>query len=322
MKQNIVRLKDIADKVGVSTNTVSRALKDAKDISTNLKIKIKRIANEMGYIPNNISDYMRGNKTDLVGIVIGSLTNPFYTISTNKLLQRLQDKGFLPLIMVSNNNHFDFDLFTKLMINRVCGIVSFCKVDDNVASFCVEKQIPLVMVGISIINPKVSSVNINDFSFGKKIGEECLKSNAKRPCYIGSKDMDISIFRYNGFVETIGVKYALIDDYHCEFKNRDQVREEIAHDIVSNGNDFIFCFNDEIASFIIEVLEEINYKDYQIYGVDAISRCLPICRKINSVGYHYGELIEAALDILIEQVSDYENAKIRHVLFDPIVFTY
>ena len=48
----MVSLKDIAQRCGVSTATVSKALHDQKDIGAETKNRIKKIAKEMGYLPN------------------------------------------------------------------------------------------------------------------------------------------------------------------------------------------------------------------------------------------------------------------------------
>ena len=48
----MVSLKTIAEKCGVSTATVSKALNNHKDISEETKIRIRQVANELGYFPN------------------------------------------------------------------------------------------------------------------------------------------------------------------------------------------------------------------------------------------------------------------------------
>ena len=61
MKENrIVRLKDIAESLGTSINTVSHALKDKSDISVEMKEKVKKKAMELGYFPNVIASHGNG----------------------------------------------------------------------------------------------------------------------------------------------------------------------------------------------------------------------------------------------------------------------
>ena len=55
----MVSLKDIAQRCGVSTATVSKALHDRKDIGAETKNRIKKIAKEMGYLPNAAAEFLR-----------------------------------------------------------------------------------------------------------------------------------------------------------------------------------------------------------------------------------------------------------------------
>ena len=48
----MVRLKDIAARAGVSVMTVSKALRDAKDISAGTRVRIQQVARELGYMPD------------------------------------------------------------------------------------------------------------------------------------------------------------------------------------------------------------------------------------------------------------------------------
>ena len=54
-----VTLRDIAERAGVSVNSVSRALKDREDIGDETKARIKRIAGELGYVPHAAASNLR-----------------------------------------------------------------------------------------------------------------------------------------------------------------------------------------------------------------------------------------------------------------------
>ena len=271
-----VKLKDIAEAANCSINTVSRALRDCSDIGAKTKRKIKDLAESMGYVPDNIAGYLRNKNTNLVGVVISSTTNPFFTVSLNLLLAQLSDLGYIPLIMVCRNNIVTKDLLMDIISSRVCGIISFSNINDDVKNYCIYGNIPLVLIGVNIGNKEVSAVYPNDYMSGELVGKEFLKSGRTRPCYVaGSKVW-------------VGNK-----DRRCGFL--DAIRE--------SKNDFIFCYNDEIASFVVEVLERCGYNDYTIFGVDGVWRYLSICRKINSVGGKLDDVIKCGMEMLISKIE-------------------
>jgi LacI family transcriptional regulator, repressor for deo operon, udp, cdd, tsx, nupC, and nupG len=75
----MVRLKDIAARAGVSVMTVSKALREARDISPGTRARIQQIAKEVGYVPDIGARGLRNKSTRLFGVVISSLTNPIYS---------------------------------------------------------------------------------------------------------------------------------------------------------------------------------------------------------------------------------------------------
>ncbi|MCD6551515.1 LacI family DNA-binding transcriptional regulator, partial [Thermotoga sp.] len=78
MKKKYVTIRDIAERAGVSINTVSRALNDKPDISEETKKKILKIAKELGYVKNATASSLRSKRTNIVGVIIADSANPFY----------------------------------------------------------------------------------------------------------------------------------------------------------------------------------------------------------------------------------------------------
>ena len=61
----MVRLKDIALRAGVSVMTVSKVLRDAPDVSAATKVRIRKLAEEMGYTPDSMAQGLRNRATKL-----------------------------------------------------------------------------------------------------------------------------------------------------------------------------------------------------------------------------------------------------------------
>ena len=74
----MIRLKDIAARAGVSMMTVSKALRDVKDVSPETRARIRKLAAEMGYTPDSVAQGLRNRNTRLLGLVISAVTNPIF----------------------------------------------------------------------------------------------------------------------------------------------------------------------------------------------------------------------------------------------------
>ena len=303
-----VKLKDIAAAAQCSVNTVSRALRNCADIGDKTKERIKLLAEQMGYIPDNIAGYLRNGKTNLIGVVVSSTTNPYFTISLNILLKQLRDHEFLPLITVSRSDLLDLDLLADIVRSRICGIISFSDVSDEVINYCTYGNIPLLLVGVKKENENVSTVCADDYMSGYLVGKEFVKSGAKRPCYINTNISIGNTTRRNGFLDAISQSGATCDEYYCSYADRIDEEAELREKLLENKNDFIFCYNDEIASVISELLEKTDYADYTVFGVDGVWRYLPICRRINSVGGNFENIIKCGIDVLINEMRSGETA--------------
>ena len=73
-----VTIKDIARIAGVSTSTVSRALSGSKELSEATRERIVKICNEQGYRVNALARSLIRSRTNVIGLIVPEVTNPFY----------------------------------------------------------------------------------------------------------------------------------------------------------------------------------------------------------------------------------------------------
>src|SRR5665647_880991 len=99
----MVRLKDIAQLIGVSVMTVSKALHDAPDVSAATKAKIKALASQMGYVPDSSAQGLRTKTTKLFGLVIPATTNPIYARIVFAIEERAHDLGYDVVLAQTQN---------------------------------------------------------------------------------------------------------------------------------------------------------------------------------------------------------------------------
>ena len=89
-----IRLKDIAHHAGVSVMTVSKALRDASDISAETKTRIKLLAQQMGYVPDSMAQSLRNRRTKLLGLIIPSIANPLFARTLLAIEERAHQWGY------------------------------------------------------------------------------------------------------------------------------------------------------------------------------------------------------------------------------------
>ena len=120
----MVRLKDIAAQAGVSVMTVSKALRDAPDIGSATKTRIRALAQELGYMPNTAAQGLRTRRTRLLGLVIPASTNPVFA----RMLLAVEDLAFqqgydLLLRHTLNMPEREEAVIRRLLARRVDGLL-------------------------------------------------------------------------------------------------------------------------------------------------------------------------------------------------------
>lgn len=103
MAKAIVRLKDIADKTGFSTNTVSLALRESPRIPLQTRELIRRAADELNYLPNQIAKSLVSRETKTIGLVLTDITSPTLTHTAQAIEIALAERGYGTLFATSNN---------------------------------------------------------------------------------------------------------------------------------------------------------------------------------------------------------------------------
>ena len=114
----MVRLKDIAQHVGVSIMTVSKALRDAPDVSAATKANIKIVAQQMGYVPDSSAQGLRTKTTKLFGLLIPATTNPVYARMVMAIEERAHELGYDILFAHSLNKPEREELCLRRFLSR------------------------------------------------------------------------------------------------------------------------------------------------------------------------------------------------------------
>jgi LacI family transcriptional regulator len=148
----MVRLKDIARQAGVSTMTVSKALRDEPDVSAATRARIKQLAQDLGYVPDSGAQSMRTKTTKLLGLVIPATTNPIYARMVYAIEERAFDLGYDLLIAHTLNKPEREDIVLRRMLaRRVDGLfiapVYRYEAEARIYQEIANRKVPALLLG-------------------------------------------------------------------------------------------------------------------------------------------------------------------------------
>ena len=206
MKKRHVSLKDLADELGISISTVSRALKDNPIISPKLTKKVKELALKRNYIPNPLAMGLLRQQTKMIGVIVPDLVTHFYSSIISGIEQVAKEKGYYIIITSSNETIAkEKESVENLLKTRVEGmIVCISQETSNFEHFdrLIQNEIPLVFFDRVPENMDVPSVTVDGVEAAKLITRHFYENGCRRIAYIsGPEHLNISQHRKEGYIQ-------------------------------------------------------------------------------------------------------------------------
>ena len=272
-----IRQSDIAEELGISRVTVSKALRDHPDISRAMKKKIIDTAGKMGYVPNLIARQLNSRRTFTIGVVIPDLENSFFSYIVDSMIDYATEHNYYVIVTVSREKEIiEKKNIENLIGMRVDGLLvclSQETTDRQVFKKVSKMNIPLVFFDRTFKNMKFSRVVFKDKpgavnSLNKVIQE----GYTKIASFSGYSKTNIGLERLEGFLETLASnKIPVRKEWIIEggFELTDGY--ESFKKLISSGNlpQLIFTVNDRVALGAYKAAKEAGLRipeDIGIFG--------------------------------------------------------
>ena len=318
-------LKQIAETLGISITTVSKALKNYPDVSEKTKQSVLDLANNLQYTPNSFAVNLRMKESKTIGLIIPEVVHHFFSSVVNGIIAEAEKNGYLVIILQSNES---IDLEKKqveLLINkRVDGIIlslSNESNDDLHLKEIIRREIPLVQFDkIAKLIPS-SKVIINDQKAAFEATEHLINKGCKKIAHIrGPVNPQNAIDRFLGYKKALEKNNIPFDPklvYTCNNVTFDEGKE-FAEQIIKEHPDVdgIFVITDLVAVGVLAYLNEINIKvpeKIKIIGFSNWFMSQVITPKLSTVDQPSFEMGVQSFKLLLEEM----NANKELIPFSP-----
>ncbi|MEU6744187.1 LacI family DNA-binding transcriptional regulator [Streptosporangium sandarakinum] len=158
-----VTLRDVADRLGLSANTVSRALTGKDQVSESTRAMIVAEAKRLGYVPNSHARSLVSGRTMVVGLVITNPSNPFYAALISAVERQCRAAGYSVLLLVTEdsdeNEERAVQQLLRFGVDGVLGVATQSRSDvwDGLS----EANIPVVQISRDIPGRGLDFVGID-----------------------------------------------------------------------------------------------------------------------------------------------------------------
>lgn len=321
--QKHTSLKDIAQALGVSVPTVSRALKDSPDISRALCEKAKRMAREMNYCPNPFALSLRKNAPRIIGVVVPDIVTHFFASILNGIENMAVKNGYFVIITTSHESYEHEKRNVENLVNmRVEGIIACLSQETtDYTHFAELKDInmPLIMFDRVCLTDQFSSVVADGEHSAQMATQHLLDNGCKRVAFIGGANhLDIVKRRKHGYLEALRNNKIPIEKELVVCRKIDYEEGKIAAQTLlalPNPPDAILAMNDTLAFAAIEVIKSHGLRvpnDIALIGYTDEQHANYIEPKLSAVSHQTYEMGETACLLLIDQIRG--DKAIRQVM--------
>lgn len=321
--QKHTSLKDIAQALGVSVPTVSRALKDSPDISRALCEKAKWMAREMNYRPNPFALSLRKNAPRIIGVVVPDIVTHFFASILNGIENMAVKNGYFVIITTSHESYEHEKRNVENLVNmRVEGIIACLSQETtDYTHFAELKDInmPLIMFDRVCLTDQFSSVVADGEHSAQMATQHLLDNGCKRVAFIGGANhLDIVKRRKHGYLEALRNNKIAIEKELVVCRKIDYEEGKIAAQTLlalPNPPDAILAMNDTLAFAAIEVIKSHGLRvpnDIALIGYTDEQHANYIEPKLSAVSHQTYEMGETACLLLIDQIRG--DKAIRQVM--------
>ena len=302
-----VTLRDIAKIAGVSAQTVSCVVNNMGSVSEALRLRVREIADRLGYAPNMYAKAMRTGRSQTIGLVISDIRRPFFPELAHEL-QRATRKAGYSLVVVDTEDSPD-QVQERVSVLRRLGVDGIITTEDLPAVF--DLGIPSVMLGQS--HRGRDSVTADDAAGGVILAEHLLSHGHRKiglvtsPLEGGVKARrETLIARFASHAEVVWeIVTPLSEIITAEVRNRLRMREMTA----------VVCSHDLIAIGLLRALRDLGIlvpDEISVVGFDDVQWASIVSPSLTTVRQPYASLADEAFRLLVERI-DNPNRKARHL---------
>lgn len=318
-----VTLRDVAETVGYSINTVSHALRDKDDISEDTREKIKQTAAQLGYITNAQASSLRLGYTKTIAVILGDISNPHFAIITKEIEEKAGQLGYSTFFISTGEDEGKELKAIQTALNKNVDGIIICPTQKSSGNIRYLKSsgLPFVLIGRRFEDIDTDYVVCDD-ELGGYQATMCLLRHGHRdilmlngPAYVSSaKD------RYAGYCRAlkeygIALRPELVLEAEMTCGRNQALLKKAEECGISYSA--IFAFSDLLAweawSYQIKCGRRVP-EDCSIIGFDYISSRMVLPFELSSISSHKYKMSASAVELLLEKING--STKCSHIVID------
>lgn len=197
-----ITIKEVAKRANVSTATVSRVLNNNYPVSDEARNEVLKAASELNYKPNGVARSLKKNKTNLIGIIVADISNPFF-MNVSKGIESVVSKEKYNLILSSSDESQDKEitLLNMMLEKKVDGIIMApSNIDSLEIKSIISSGIKLVLVDRKVEGITVDYIANDNLNGAFSLTEDLIRKGHRDIAIVnGCLNVTTAIERFDGY---------------------------------------------------------------------------------------------------------------------------
>lgn len=212
-----VTLSDIAEHLDLTKVSISKALRDHPDISTETKKRVRETAQEMGYTPNRLARSLSTNESGTIGVVIPKITHNFFADALEGINTIASEQGYEIILCVSGESEKTEEQHLRTLLSlQVDGLlVSVSQETESRAIFeeILAEGVPLVFFDRVLDGVSASRVVVDDKSGAYEATKHAIRSGHRTVAHLaGLSHVAIGRDRRAGYEDALNDHGMVLDN--------------------------------------------------------------------------------------------------------------
>lgn len=270
-------LKEMAEQLGVSIATVSRALRNSHEVGDEMKTRVQELAKKLNYRPNPFAQSLRQHKPKVIGVVVPNLVTHYYAAVLDGIEDYATKEGYAVVAANSHEDHIReekaIDNFVSMYVEGIIACLAQDTVDYSHFTDINKMGIPLVFFARTCLPEIFSSVVSNGDEAALQATRHLINTGSKRIAFIGGPThLDMVKRRKHGYLEAlrernINIDRSIVINGNIDYESaRNATLELLKRD---DRPDAILAFNDIITYAAFDAIKTLGLqipKDVAIIG--------------------------------------------------------
>ena len=310
-----VTLEDIARALNVSKMTVSRAINNHPEISTETRARILATARKMKYRPNQFARALTTKQSYLIGIVVPDLMHSYFAEICRGVEAHARPAGYQNLICSTDEEARKEKDEIEALLSRTDGLIVASTLLANEAKFyrrLISEGAHIVLIDRLLEGLRCSAVTTDDVQVGVLATEHLIQLGHRRVGHLRGPNVSTSLKRFDGYQQAMKKARLKPLSRDCGFTEPEgytAMRKWIA---ASDLPSAIFAANDPAAIGAMQAMNDAGLKvpdDVAFVGAGSIHYGDMLRVPLTTIAWSTAEMGQAAAELLLELIDGKKKAR-------------